>query len=93
MINWLRMTVRWDVSLSEFMETGERIYNPKRMYNARSGISRKDDTLPHRFLTLKRGKGKAAENLPPLGDLLNQYYSYRNWDELRHTDKKKDEES
>ncbi|MDY6863653.1 MAG: aldehyde ferredoxin oxidoreductase C-terminal domain-containing protein, partial [Thermodesulfobacteriota bacterium] len=30
---------------------GERVYNLERSFNIRDGFSRKDDTLPKRFLT------------------------------------------
>ncbi|MDI7260582.1 MAG: aldehyde ferredoxin oxidoreductase C-terminal domain-containing protein [Thermodesulfobacteriota bacterium] len=64
------------------MRTGERIFNLKRAFNVRRGISRKDDTLPPRILVQKRGgKAPTAENLPPLGEMLNEYYQYRGWAE------------
>ena len=46
----------------------------------RLGISRKDDTLPLRMLSQKRGGGTDA--LPPLGEMLSEYYEYRGWDEF-----------
>lgn len=61
----------------DLIKIGERIYNLKRLYNVRCGISRKDDSLPPRILTQKRGP-----NLPPLGKMLNEYYAYRKWDEF-----------
>ncbi|MCS7115940.1 MAG: aldehyde ferredoxin oxidoreductase family protein [Nitrososphaerales archaeon] len=80
-IQWIRFVTGWDMSVEEFMKTGERIFNLKRMYNVRCGISKKDDTLPLRILTLKRGEGGAADNLPPLERMLKQYYQYRGWDD------------
>ncbi len=92
----LNLATGWNMSLQEFLTAGERIFNLKRMINVRRGISRKDDTLPSRILTHKRGKGKAsfpksdrvrtmriraAEHLPHLGVLLNDYYSVRGWSE------------
>ncbi len=71
----------WDMDLNEFMLTGERIFNLKRMVSVRRGISRKDDTLPPRILTHKRGTGGAADSLPFLGAMLSEYYSYRGWSE------------
>lgn len=59
------------------MKTGERLYNLKRLFNIRRGISRKDDTLPVRFLTQRRGDGGTARTLPPLGIMLSDYYEYR----------------
>ncbi|MEM2750367.1 MAG: aldehyde ferredoxin oxidoreductase family protein [Nitrososphaerales archaeon] len=80
-IQWLKLVTGWDMGVDEFMKTGERIYNLKRMYNVRCGISKKDDTLPLRILTLRRGEGGAADNLPPLDKMLKQYYQYRGWDD------------
>ena len=77
-VNFLNYTTGWELSLEDFMKTGERVFNLQRMYNVRCGISRKDDTLPPRFLTLKRDKDK----LPPLGRLLSDYYELRGWDEM-----------
>jgi aldehyde:ferredoxin oxidoreductase len=63
------------------MTTGERIFNIKRMFNVKCGISRKDDILPMRFLTLKREGPGITVNLPPLGKMLSDYYEYRGWRE------------
>ena len=60
----------------DLMKIGERLYNLKRLYNVRCGISRKDDTLPPRILTHKRGP-----NFPHLGKMLHDYYNFRNWNE------------
>jgi len=82
MLGWVNATTGWDMSFDEFMLTGERIFNLKRLYNVKHGISRKDDTLPPRILNHKRGTGGAADNLPHLGLMLNDYYQYRGWDEF-----------
>ncbi|MCW4027805.1 MAG: aldehyde ferredoxin oxidoreductase family protein [Candidatus Bathyarchaeota archaeon] len=82
LVNWINQVTGWEMSLKEFMKTGERIYNLKRLYNVREGLSRKDDTLPPRVLTQKKGEGGSPDNLPPLGELLSQYYQYRGWDEM-----------
>ena len=67
---------------AEFLKTGERIFNLKRLYNNACGITRKDDTLPPRLLTLKRGTGEEEDQLPPLGRMLDEYYRIRGWDEI-----------
>ena len=64
----------------EFFKTGERIFNLKRLYNNRLGITRKDDVLPIRMMRHKRGGG--TNILPPLNEMLDEYYTYRGWDEL-----------
>jgi aldehyde:ferredoxin oxidoreductase len=70
-----------DYDLAKLMTSGERIFNAKRLYNIKCGISRKDDTLPKRILTHRRGEGSAAENLPNLEAMLEEYYTIRGWDE------------
>jgi len=81
LVKWLNYVTGWDMDLAEFMLTGERICNLKKLYNIREGISRKDDALPPRILTHKRGTGGSPDQLPPIGELLSQYYQYRGWDE------------
>jgi len=66
----------------ELLLAGERVFNLKRLYNTKCGISRKDDKLPERFLVQKRGEGKYEDFLPPLGKMLDEYYRLRNWDEI-----------
>lgn len=79
---WLSHLTGDDFDTEEVMTIGERIFNLKRLFNIRRGISGKDDTLPRRLLIHKRGgKGAAADNLPPLGRMLNEYYLYRGWSE------------
>ncbi|MGI6129571.1 MAG: aldehyde ferredoxin oxidoreductase family protein [bacterium] len=79
MLMWLNYVTGWGLSLKEFLQIGERIFNLKRLYNVRCGITSKDDTLPKRILTHKRGSGGAADNLPPLATMLDEYYNYRGW--------------
>lgn len=81
-IDWIKYVTGWeDYSFEELMKTGERIFNIKRLYNTKCGISRKDDTLPMRFLTLKRQGPGITVNLPHLGKMLSDYYEYRGWSE------------
>lgn len=77
MVDFLNFVTGWSMGLAEFLTVGERIFNLQRLYNVRCGISRKDDYLPPRFLTLKRDKDK----LPPIGQLLSDYYECRGWTE------------
>lgn len=80
LIDVLNSVTGWDIDRNEFFKTGERIFNLKRLYNLRLGITRKDDTLPLRMLTHKRGGG--TNELPPLHMMLNEYYQLRGWDEF-----------
>ena len=80
-VKWYHDVTGGEMTIDDFIKTGERIFNLKRLYNVRLGISRKDDTLPFRSLTFKRiGKG-LTPNLPPLGQMLSEYYEYRGWSE------------
>lgn len=79
--DWYRMVTGIPINLIEFLRTGERIFNLKRLYNVACGISRKDDILPLRFLTLRRTGEDLVPNLPPLGEMLSDYYKVRGWDE------------
>ncbi len=81
MVDWLNGVTGWNYNLQEFMQTGERLYNLKRLYNVRRGISRKDDTLPMRLFTHRRNEGGTVRELPNLGTMLSDYYEYRCWSE------------
>lgn len=70
----------WNWTRDDFFKAGERIFNLKRLINNRLGISRKDDTLPPRYLTLKKGGG--TDKVPPLNVMLTEYYDLRGWDEF-----------
>jgi len=72
----------WDLTVSDLMKTGERIFNLCRAFNVREGITRKDDALPKRFTeTLAEGpyKGEAISN-EVFAEMLNYYYEFRGWD-------------
>jgi len=69
----------WEYSIEELEETGERIYNMKRIFNAALGLDTRHDTLPQRILEEPRGSGGSADTLPDLNMQLDEYYSYRGW--------------
>ena len=48
-VDWLNLITNWGIDIPEYMKVGERLFNLKRMYNARLGVSRKDDVLPPDF--------------------------------------------
>lgn len=80
-VRWYRLVTGREMTANDFIRTGERIFNLKRLYNVRLGISRKDDTLPFRHLTFKRIGPGLTPNLPPLGQMLSEYYECRGWTE------------
>ncbi len=80
LVRFLNAVTGWDMDVDGFFRAGERIFNLKRLYIGQFGLSRKDDLLPARFLTHRRGGG--TNFLPPIGELLAQYYARRGWDEF-----------
>jgi aldehyde:ferredoxin oxidoreductase len=80
-VKWYRDVTGKEMTIDEFIKTSDRIFNLKRLYNVKLGISRKDDTLPFRSLTYKRIGQGITPNLPPLGQMLGEYYEYRGWTE------------
>lgn len=68
----------WDMTKEEWLETGERIFNLKRCYQVRCGVSRKDDRLPPR-MTKRRGEG-GGDHVPKVEPMLDLYYEARGWD-------------
>ena len=81
LVDWFNAITGRQVGIWDLMEVGERIFNLKRLYNARLGVSRKDDFLPPRFLTLNRDDPELTNQLPPIGHMLSDYYAYRGWRE------------
>ncbi len=59
-----------------FLRAGRRIHTLERYLNAREGVSRKDDTLPQRFLRDARASDPARHRVP-LERMLDEYYRLR----------------
>lgn len=69
----------WRIDQFELMKIAERVWNLKRCFNVREGVSRKDDTLPKRFMEpVVSGptKGQAVVNL---NGMLDEYYEASGW--------------
>ncbi len=67
------------LSNAEFLRAGARIHILERYMNTREGISRKDDTLPERFL--KEGREcDPKKTTVPLHKMLDRYYKLRGFD-------------
>jgi aldehyde:ferredoxin oxidoreductase len=77
---WINLVTGWDLSASDVMLAGERLFNLKRLYNLRCGVRREDDALPHRLEHLDRSAGAAAGSLPDMPRLMKEYYALRDWD-------------
>jgi aldehyde:ferredoxin oxidoreductase len=78
----LQAATGWDLSGEEVRRTGERIVNLERLFIAREGITRKDDTLPRRFLEepMPEGSGSSTGAVLELEPMLDEYYRARGWD-------------
>ncbi|MBL7119689.1 MAG: aldehyde ferredoxin oxidoreductase family protein [Dehalococcoidia bacterium] len=74
-----------EMSASEMMEAGERIYTLERMFNNREGAGRKDDTLPERYfeeptpLGIPSFQGKTIDR-EKFEQQLDEYYQAHGWD-------------
>jgi len=68
-----------DYDLEGLMEAGERGWQLKRLINLRLGLRPQDDRLP-RHLLEPLTDGGAAGYVPPLDEMLQQYYAARAWD-------------
>jgi len=72
----------WDITGEEVQRIGERIVNLERLFIAREGITRRDDTLPKRFLEepMPEGSGPSTGSVLELEPMLDEYYRARGWD-------------
>lgn len=66
------------ITKDELIRIGERIFNIKRLFNNRLGISRKDDRLPER---INKPLSERKHSSPDLNLMLDEYYRLRGWDE------------
>jgi aldehyde:ferredoxin oxidoreductase len=65
---------------SELTRIGERISNLTRAFNIREGLSKKDDTLPHRLLVELLPEGPCKGQVVRLEEMLTEYYKLSGWD-------------
>ena len=68
-----------ELNEADCLQIGERVVNLERAFNVREGLSRKDDTLPKRFLKEPMVDGPAKGQLTNLGLMLDEYYEARGW--------------
>ncbi len=80
LIEGLNAVTGWDLDRTAFFKTGERIFNLKRLYNNRLGVTAGQDTLPKRMLLEPRGGG-TRDHLPQLSVMLQDYYRLRGWNQ------------
>jgi aldehyde:ferredoxin oxidoreductase len=59
---------------------GERVSTLARLFNAREGLARAQDTLPARNLSHPMASGPAAGHVVELEPMLDEYYRIMGWD-------------
>lgn len=72
-----------EVTLAELLEKSNRIYDLTRLINTRLGMSRADDTMPHKVHSAPVQTGPTAGQVIEKEDferLLDLYYQKRGWD-------------
>jgi aldehyde:ferredoxin oxidoreductase len=80
-----------DFDVRKMLKSGERIYNLQRLFNIREGISKRDDTIPVRFIEESHSKGPNKGEKVNLDRMLEEYYDERDWKEGIPTRGKLDE--
>ncbi|HSR34705.1 MAG TPA: aldehyde ferredoxin oxidoreductase family protein [Anaerolineae bacterium] len=78
----LQAATGWEFSGEQVRRIGERIVNLERLFIAREGITRREDTLPKRFLheSMPEGSGPSTGSVLELEPMLDEYYRARGWD-------------
>lgn len=68
-----------NLTLHQMLTIGERIVNLERVFNIREGLTKKDDTLPERFLKEPMPEGPSKGYVCRLTSMLDEYYEVRRW--------------
>jgi aldehyde:ferredoxin oxidoreductase len=71
----------WDLTLDDVLEIGERATNMARVFNAREGFTRKDDTLPERLFSPLQNGALKGELFPrdEFESALTHLYTLKGW--------------
>ena len=81
LVEYYNAITGWDITFEDLMKAGERIWNLQRAFNIRMGVSRKDDTLPDRFLKESVNEGPAKGQIVELETMLAEFYNERGLDQ------------
>jgi aldehyde:ferredoxin oxidoreductase len=77
---WLNYCTGWKVTPEDLMRTGERIFTAKRLINVARGLTRKDDYLPKRLLSVPQRDNIGPVDPQGMERMLAEYYRLRGWD-------------
>jgi aldehyde:ferredoxin oxidoreductase len=89
---WFNLVTGMGSDLESLLLAGERIFTVKHLVNLKLGLDPASDTLPERFLTAPRRWGPAADHLPQIQEMVEQYYRLRGWEQSGEVKKDKLEE-
>jgi aldehyde:ferredoxin oxidoreductase len=73
----------YEIEEDELLRIGRRIINIEKAFNVREGATRKDDTIPWRFMNepVRSGPCKGmVTTQEELDQMLNEYYELHGWD-------------
>lgn len=78
----VHLATGWDMDIDEALRIGERGTNLARVFNAREGFSRKDDTLPERIFQPLENGPLVGKSLPQeeFEQGLTRLYTIKGWD-------------
>ena len=80
-VELVNLVTGWGLSVAEYKEAGERVYNLARAFSNREGLTASGDTLPKRLLEDPLPDGPAEGHVNELPILLEAYYKLRGWDQ------------
>jgi aldehyde:ferredoxin oxidoreductase len=84
-VDMVKAVTGWnDFTLDELMTVGERRLNMLRAFNAREGLSRKEDKLPKKFFKALAGTGPTAGVALTMDEMeraQDMYYEMSGWDQ------------
>ncbi|MCC6013421.1 MAG: aldehyde ferredoxin oxidoreductase family protein [Candidatus Verstraetearchaeota archaeon] len=82
-VEMINIVTGFNYKFEELVEVAERILDLERAFNVRTGIRRKDDTLPRRFLEepIPEGPSKGMyTDEQTLNKMLDDFYTLKGWD-------------
>lgn len=82
-VDMINPVTGFNYTYQELVDVAERILDIERAFNVRTGIRRKDDTIPRRFLEepIPEGPSKGFHtDEPTLNKLLDDFYALKGWD-------------
>jgi aldehyde:ferredoxin oxidoreductase len=76
---WFNLATGIEKDFKSLMLSGEKMFNLRRLINLKLGLDPASDTLHERLITVKRKQGPAADHLPPIREMVEDYYRVRGW--------------